>query len=108
MKKITLEKIIKYNNGLNVITNAGVGIKDVELSFDLSVFKAESLKLVTAFQDVVKELKGTDKEKEKEIEVLLQKEYAIEAPELKLSALKESEKEIPLVAFDFLHEFMTK
>lgn len=108
MKKITLEKIIKFNNGLNVITNAGVGFKDVELSFDISVFKAESLKLVTAFQEVVKTLKGTDKEKEKEIEVLLQKEYAIDTPVLKVSALKGTEKEIPLVAFDFLHEFMTK
>jgi hypothetical protein len=108
MKKITLEKIIKFNNGLNVITNAGVGFKDIELSFDISVFKAESLKLVTAFQEVVKTLKGTDKEKEAEIEILLKKEYEINAPVLKLDAIKTSEKEIPLVAFDFLHEFMTK
>ena len=42
MEKIQLEKMIKFTNGLNVITNAGVGIKDLELAYDVAVFKAEA------------------------------------------------------------------
>ena len=108
MEKIKLEKIIKFNNGLNVVTNAGVGIKDIELAYDISVFKSESEKLVKAFQEVAAEVKGSDKKKEAAIQVLLQKEYEIEMPVLTIAALKESAKEIPLLAFDFLHEFMKK
>ena len=108
MEKIKLEKIIKFNNGLNVVTNAGVGIKDIELAYDISVFKSESEKLVKAFQEVAAEVKGSDKKKEAAIQVLLQKEYEIGMPVLTIAALKESEKEIPLLAFDFLHEFMKK
>ena len=108
MEKITLEKIIKYNNGLNVITNAGVGIKDLELAYDISIFKSESEKLVKAFQEVAATIKGKEKEKADETQKLLDKEYEIEVPKLTIAALKESEKEIPLVAFDYLHEFITK
>lgn len=108
MEKITLEKIIKYNNGLNVITNAGVGIKDLELAYDISIFKSESEKLVKAFQEVAEGIKGKEKEKTEGVQKLLDKEYEIEVPKLTVATLKESEKEIPLVAFDYLHEFMTK
>ena len=109
MEKITLEKIIKYNNGLNVITNAGVGIKDLELAYDISIFKSESEKLVKAFQEVAGEVKEKDEKKKTDaIQVLLDKEYEINVPKLTVATLKESEKEIPLVAFDYLHEFMTK
>ena len=108
MEKVKLEKIIKYNNGLNVITNAGVGIKDIELAYDISVFKSESEKLVKAFQEVAATVKGSEKKKDAEVAVLLQKEYEIEMPVLTIAALKESEKEIPLLAFDFLHEFIEK
>lgn len=107
MEKITLEKIIKYNNGLNIISNAGVGIKDLELAFDISIFKAESEKLVKAFQETTTEIKDKEK-KETEIQKLLDKEYEMEVPKLTVATLKESTKEIPLVAFDYLHEFMTK
>lgn len=108
MEKFTLEKIIKYNNGLNVITNAGVGIKDLELAYDISIFKSESEKLVKAYQEVAKDIKGKDEAKAVELQKLLDKEYEISVPKLTIAALKESEKEIPLVAFDYLHEFITK
>jgi len=109
MEKVTLEKIIKYNNGLNIVSNAGVGIKDIELAYDISIFKAESEKLVKAFQEVAGDVKEKDeKKKAAAVQVLLDKEYEIEMPKLTIEALKESTKEIPLVAFDYLHEFMTK
>lgn len=108
MEKVKLEKIIKYTNGLNILTNAGVGIKDIELAYDISVFKSESEKLVKAFQEIAKKEEGTDEKKEAAYAVLLAKEYSIAIPKLTVAALKESEKEIPLLAFDFLHEFMKK
>lgn len=108
MEKIKLEQIIKYNNGLNVITNAGVGIKNIELAYDISVFKSESEKLVKAFQEAAATIKGSEKKKDAEVAVLLNKEYEMELPTLSIAILQESEKEIPLLAFDFLHEFMKK
>lgn len=108
MEKVKLSQIIKCNNGLNVVANANVGIKDLELALDISIFKAESEKLVKAFQEVAATIKGKEKEKEKELAALLEKEYEIAMPELTLSALKESKEEIPLIAFDYLHEFIKK
>ena len=108
MAKIALDRIVKFNNGLNVLSNAGVALKDVELSFSISVFKAESEKLVEAFQEVSKEVKGTDEEQQEQLQKLLQKEYEIELPVISLSVLKDTTKEIPLIAFDFLHEFIKK
>jgi len=107
-EKITLDEIIKLNRGLNVLTNSGIGFKDIELSFELSLFKSESTKHIEAFQAVVKELKGTEEEKNTEVEVLLEKVYELKAPIITLKALKTSEKEIPLLAFDYLSEFITK
>ena len=106
--KLTLEKIIQLNRGLNVLANSGIGFKDVELSFELSLFKGASAKHIASFQEVVKTLEGTDEEKNKEMEVLTQKEYDLTAPIITLEALKTSEKEIPLLAFDYLTDFITK
>ena len=104
--KATLQSLIKYNNGLNVLNQAGVSMKDVKLSYKLSIFKSETEKLIKAFQDAMKESKTDDKEKEKEIEELLKQEYELEVPRLSLAALEKSDKDIPLVAFDYLHEFI--
>jgi len=108
MTTMTLGDILKVVGGLNILTNAGVGFKDVELSFAIAQFKSAAGKLNESLQEVLKGLEGTDEEKEVEVKVLLDKEYEIEMPEIKLSSLKESQKEIPLVAFDYLQDYITK
>ena len=108
MKTMTLGEILKVVGGLNILTNAGVGFKDVELSFGIAQFKAEAGKLNDSLQEVLKGLEGTDEEKNDEIKVLLDKEYEIELPTITLDNLKTSEKEIPLVAFDYLQEYIIK
>lgn len=107
-KKLTLESIIKYNNGLNLLTNQGIGFKDAGISLDLSLFKFASLPIITAYQEVVGTLKGTPEEKLKEQEKLVKKEYKIDVPVIPLETLKNASKEIPLVVFDFLHEFIER
>lgn len=108
MEKIKLEQIIKYVNGLNIMTNAGVGIKDVEVAFDISLFKVEGTKLLESFQEVAKTVKGKEEEKEAKLRVLLDKEYEIELPAITLDLLKDSKEEIPLVVFDYLQGLIKK
>ncbi len=107
-EKLSLEGIIKYNNGLNVLTNQGIGFKDVGLSLDLSLFKVASLPIITAYQEVVKTLKGEPEEIQAAQETLVKKEYKIEVPMIPIKALQGSSKEIPLVVFDFLNAFIVK
>jgi len=105
---MTLREIIKFNRGLNVLANSSIGFEDVDVSFELSMFKLNSKKHVTAFQEVVDGLTGTDAEKDKATEVLLDKEYELTAPKLTLKVIKTSVNEVPLLAFDYLAEFITK
>lgn len=108
-KNIELGKIIKFLNGLNIITNAGASVKDVETAFNISIFKAEAQKLFEAFQAASASSTEQDEAKKKEeLEKLLDKKYDIEMPVITLEMLKESKAEIPLLAFDYLGEFITK
>ena len=108
MSKVKLEEIIKITNGLNIITNAGVGIKDVKLAFDLALFKGEAEKLVKAFQEAMTAFKGTEEEKTKEGDTLLKREHEINLPEIKLSTFEGSSVEVPLIAFDYLRDYIKK
>lgn len=108
MTKISLKNIIKLNRGLNILSNSNVGFKDVDLSFALSMFKSNSQKHIEAFQEVVKGLKGTEDEKNAEVQNLLKNEFELVVPVITLEAIKTSKNEIPLMAFDFLSEFITK
>ena len=106
-KTLKLNQIIQLLNGLNIISNAGVSIKDVEAAFNMSLYKHEAQKLFDAFQEASK---GMDEKKDnkKELEALLNKEYEIEVPTLNLELFKGSKVEIPLIAFDYLREFISK
>jgi hypothetical protein len=108
MSKLKLEEVIKITNGLNIISNAGVGIKDVVLAFEISMFKKDAEALVTSFQEAMQSAKGTEKAKENQGNELIQKEYEIQLPEIKLSAFADSKVEVPLIAFDYLREYITK
>jgi hypothetical protein len=108
MNNMTLGDIIKVTKGLNILANEGIGFKDVELSFALAQFKGESTKLQEALQEVVKGLTGTDEENNIALQGLLDKKHKIDMPSIKLSAMKEATKEIPLLAFDFLKDIIVK
>lgn len=106
-EKTALEKIIKFNNGLTAMSNAGINL-ELELSYELSLFKQKTAPFVTAFSDTLKAMKGTEAELQDEINGLLKKEYDVEIPSIPLSALKESKAEVPLSIFDLIGENITK
>ena len=107
-KTMTLNQIIRLYNGLNVITNAGVGIKDLQKAFDFSIYKAEADKLYKAFTEAASKAEGDEASKQKEMNELLTKEYEIEVPSISLDDFKDSQVEVPLVAMDYLQEFITR
>lgn len=102
MEKTSLKKILTVNSGLNVIVNEGIGFKDINLTFELSLFRKEVEDLTKAFQEASRDAKP------EEVEKLLKKEYEIKLPVIKLDQLKQATKEIPLLAVDLLRDCITK
>lgn len=96
-----LRSIIKFLNGITLMTDLGINLS-IETSMNFLVFKKESNTFVDAYMTTIKDLDQI--KDEKEIAKLLEKEYKITMPIISIEELKGSAIPVPLKVFDFISE----
>lgn len=101
-KKLTLQEIININNALTILSNNGVGFKDVKVSFSLALLKSDIVSIVDTF------VKVTNNDSEADTKSLLKTTHSIKVPEIILSIFETCSGDVPLIVFELLSKYITK
>ena len=102
--KLTIGDLMGITAGLNTLSNSGVSFSSMKLSFELAKFKKDSQNTIEAF----KEANDGKEVKKEELDALLAEETELKFPKVTIKDLESATGDVPLLAFDYLIDYIEK